>query len=463
MYQKPSQKRYIFRPVFILTLLIVFFLPLDPEIEIATVASDSERIGYSHNLVDGVLVQSESKGIGVKLSDLMILMFFFFIVIMRRHLRQFVFDLDFRQYVFLLVFLAAGFLSLLINIESYSAKQEMILLLYLAKFAEITTIFIIVRYYLFLGYSYRTLIKVFLLSCGLLAVLSIVNKHYFLPGQLAFILPDRVQYTGIMALGSIVCLVYFFTDRETKRKVVGLSNFVVLFLFALLVFAVIDAGKRTTIFAMILIFPVLTVLIKRRYFVHVIVLSLLALIAISPYLSELLSRTILLDTNRPLWSGLAPHHAQIIKESALPGIIPWTLDYSTTERMAKWLQSMDLFFRNPIIGIGFWGAPYKYNFLPDSAYMQLLIDVGIIGTISFLIFFTSIWMKINSININPVKDFFGPIWKGGLILMALMGLSANVVYVFNLMAIIFIFSALAVDVCKVTKSEQLVLYNKIKA
>jgi len=140
---------------------------------------------------------------------------------------------------------------------------------------------------------------------------------------------------------------------------------------------------------------------------------------------------------------LAPQYIARLKDSWLAAVSIPGLDYSITERLARWFVAYDHILERPLIGIGFFGSPYVYNFLPDSVFLQVMIETGIIGTLAVGVFMVRSWVFSNSSESMASGRELGVGFKAAFIAMMVMGVAANTFYVFNLFGVFLVLAAVS--------------------
>jgi O-antigen ligase len=85
-------------------------------------------------------------------------------------------------------------------------------------------------------------------------------------------------------------------------------------------------------------------------------------------------------------------------------------DWSSMERLNTQVDGIMLFIRHPLIGIGWGNTPfYLKNTVTYNFYLQLLLEVGIVGFLVFGVFLLQIWKKLDSfsskLDFSDQRDF----------------------------------------------------------
>ncbi len=310
--------------------------------------------------------------------------------------------------------------------------------------------------------SYVKLIIAFAIGGGIAAVIGLINTHTgWFSGIFVF---DRIEFYGILALfipiGFFILELYYQQNFSRCWKKWLLNG--VIFIASV---AILTCGKRTVMLGFIVgfIFVFLRLLNRRNILVYsLLILSIFAASFFS--ISSQVTRTFELKRaittisatgfhnsavkqKVPFGSGLAPGIERRFQQSWLARFPIKGLDYSVTARLARWLVSTDMFKKHPMIGIGFYGVQYVDGFLPDNTYFQVLLESGLVGLfLFFMIIGAGFYSSRKCIRFGARDKTFiktyGIVWQGMTITFLVMGLGANVFYVFNLIGIYWIFTAL---------------------
>jgi hypothetical protein len=95
------------------------------------------------------------------------------------------------------------------------------------------------------------------------------------------------------------------------------------------------------------------------------------------------------------------------------------------------------------MGIGFFGSPYVYNFLPDSVFLQIMVETGVVGMLAIGVFMVRSWIFSNMAGEMVYGRELGVGFKGAFIAMMVMGLAANTFYVFDLFGVFLVLAAVS--------------------
>ena len=421
--------------------LLAFFLILDFEFAIGGISGSGERVGYSSALVGDVLVRNASQVVSIKVSDLLILAICICLsvaVAFQPRLLA-VKKATFLQYALLACFVVVGFVALLWNSTLYTSAQFLVCLVYLAKFAEISLIFVFVCAFFRLGGNARTLFGSMLAAGLIAAVLGTVNA--FTQVFTGWLISDRVQFFGILVL---LVPVWWSAHLSGWRLYESHGSSLPWFLIGtiLLGISILLCGKRTVILGLVVSFGYVawSHLNKRSIAKITVTILTLSIIAI-PFVVEQIERSFG-RSSEYIWQGLESVYSSRIAESWIGAIPISGLDYSITERLGRWLVATDHFVEKPFIGVGFFGTPYVYGFIPDSAPFQLLVETGLLGSFAMFMFFMGAWRRSKQ-SLHPLWGGDGGVgFRGAMIGFIVMSLTANTVYVFNLFGMFLTLAAI---------------------
>ncbi|MDO8503190.1 MAG: O-antigen ligase family protein [bacterium] len=153
----------------------------------------------------------------------------------------------------------------------------------------------------------------------------------------------------------------------------------------------------------------LWVIKKRRFIAPMILLSILGMFLLSD-LGARYWRTIKVYTQKVSWETFQAARPVFAEEDRrVPRVLAIVEDRSTSIRFnVEWPRAFRSFFKNPLLGTGF----SSITLATDSDYLRLLGEVGIVGTLAFLLVImrilevlTAFLRKVQRLNIE--KAFIG--------------------------------------------------------
>jgi hypothetical protein len=423
--------------------LLLVFLLFDLEYTVSIIQGQGERLRHSMILVNGALVPAGFVNVPVKMSDLII--FIIIIVLLIRFIvyraLPIVERTDLYHHGFLVLFAGIGFSGLLLNAASYTTAQFSVSLLYLAKFLEVSLTYLFVQAFFKAGGSVPGLLRPVVIA-GLVA--AILGLFYSLGGLSAgWLFQDRVQFFGILTLLAIICLGIVLSP-DFIQPIIGLSRKNLWLITALMTVSVYACGKRTVIVGFMSGVTYLHAKYLNRGNWRNIVLSYLVFLVVGlPFLLEQVTRSFFTRESKHIWEGLAPEYSARLMESPLAPVSMPGLDYSITERFGRWFVAFDRFLEHPFMGIGFFGSPYVYNFLPDSAFLQVMVETGIIGALVVAVFMVRSWLFSNTAEGMAYGRELGIGFKGAFVAIMVMGVAANTFYTFSLLGFFLAMAAVS--------------------
>lgn len=430
------------RLIRLLVPLLVVFLLFDLEYIVGTILGQGERLRHSMILVNGVLVPADFINVTVKMSD--VITFSIILVLLARigfnRAPPILERADLYHYGFLVLFAGIGFAALLLNASLYTTAQFWVSLLYLLKFLEVSLIYIFVLAFFRMGGNTSTLFKPIMIAGGIAAILGL---FYSLTGlSAAWLVQDRVQFFGIMALLAMICLGIVLSPNSIQT-IIGLSRTSLWLIIALMTVSIYACGKRTVIVGFLAGLTYLHVKYLSRNTWRKIALSYFVFIVAGlPFILKQIARSFDRESQH-IWEGLAPQYSARLMESPLASVTMPGLDYSITDRFGRWFVAYDHILEHPLMGIGFFGSPYVYNFLPDSALFQVMIETGIIGTLAAGMFMMRSWISSKTTRGEAGGHELGVGFKGAFIVMLVMGLAANTFYVFSLLGVFLVLASVS--------------------
>tara|TARA_B100000963_G_C22571770_1_gene646440 strand:+ start:92 stop:1441 length:1350 start_codon:yes stop_codon:yes gene_type:complete len=419
-----------------LFLLLIPALLFNLEINFSGIsASGDERIGHSASLDGDILVSNQSQQIGIKFFDILslfMLSIFYFLIKSNGYKIKIPYKKPLLSYLF---FTLICLISILVNYNLYTSSQLIVCILYFLKLIQISFLFFFIKIYFEYGGTGSQILNVVTISVffgGLLGISDTLIQSIFNVRLFSSIIPDRVQYYGIillmLAYMSIQLTNISPENFSNKRKILLIISFIVG------VISVFMCGKRTILLALIFLMLYAISKFKMTISAKFLVFTIFFLGALTLPLVVNFETTFQRDSES-LSAGLSEDYAYEIDNSALGNVEVSGLDYSLTERLAKWVKSAGLIRQSPIIGTGYWGSPYAHNFLPDNGIFQVAVEMGLLGLFS-LLFFLYVSSK------TPLKKSKRDIYNSRRIILPIIliviSLTANPFYIFNLMAVYLI-------------------------
>ncbi len=444
------------RAIHCLIFLLVFFLPIDLKFTVGFVRGHHERVGQSAINIHNALTFVSQQALHLKITDIICL--FLFVCISFAIAKDWRIIKKFHSaiYCFIVGFILLTAFSLFYHHAYYSAAQFKVCVLYLFKFAEVSLFYLFTLYFLKTKGAPVRLITAFILGGGMAAMIGLIQNY---TGWFSDILVfDRVEFYGILAffVPFAFCLFEIYGQKNSFQS---WKKWLFYYLILIASIAILTCGKRTVMLGFLvgLIFILLRLVNRRNILAYgLLILSVLIVSFVS--LSSQFTRTFdnevattishqIVKQRVPLGQGLAPRFERRLQDSWLARFHINGLNYSVTSRLARWFYSTDKFKKHPIMGIGFYGVQYVYGFLPDNTYFQVLLESGLIGLFIFFIiicsgFYYSIKCICFSVRDKPFNKIYGIVWQGMTITFLVMGIGANVFYIFNLVGLYWIFTAL---------------------
>lgn len=419
-----------------LFLLLIPALLFNLEINFSGIsASGDERIGHSSTNIGGELVSNQSQQIGIKLFDLIslfMLTIFLFLVKQKNFIVKIPYRTPFYSY---LIFISICFFSLVLNFNLYTSAQFLACFLYFLKLIQIGLLFFFIKIYFDYGGTGKKILTIVTLSVLFGAIVGITDTliQNFLNLKLfTAIIPDRVQFYGIMLL-MLAFLIVQLTSISIE-KFYKKEKFLIILSVLFGMLSIFFCGKRTILLGLIILILYAISKFKMTIGAKTSVYAFILLGAITLPLAINLETTFQRDS-MSLSDGLSEEYAYEIDNSVLGDVEISGLDYSFTERLGKWVKSVRLIVQNPILGTGFWGAPYAHNFLPDNGIFQVTVEMGFLGLFSLLFF---LYVSSRTPYIKTRRDLYNSRRIILPILLLILSLTANPFYIFNLMGIYLI-------------------------
>ena len=419
-----------------LFLLLIPALLFNLEVNFSGIsASGDERIGHSSSIVGDTLVSNQSQQIGIKLFDvisLLMLTIFVFLVKQKNYIVKIPYRRAFYSY---LAFICICLFSLILNFNLYTSAQFLVCFLYFLKLIQIGLLFFFIKIYFEYGGTGSKILSVVTMSVllgGIIGITDILIQNFYSMKLFTAIIPDRVQYYGIMLL--LLAFLIVQLTNINPEKLSKMQKFQIIVSILLGIISIFFCGKRTILLGLIVLILYAISKFKITLGVKTFIYSLVLAGAIALPFAINLETTFQRDSTS-LSDGLSEEYAYEIDNSALGDIEVSGLDYSFTERLGKWVKSIRLITQNPVLGTGFWGAPYAHNFLPDNGIFQVTVEMGLLGLFSLLFF---LYVSSKTPYVRSKRDLYNSRRIILPILLIILSLTANPFYIFNLMGIYLI-------------------------
>lgn len=223
-------------------------------------------------------------------------------------------------------------------------------------------------------------------------VISTQNEEYakglalrWIPGaRLPSTFAGHYDLAAFLVLVFPIAIAYFFTLKKLARRL--------LFFFFLLIpsFWLFLQTESRVSFISYMLGASLTLFIirKRRFIMPMLLLSIVGMFLLSD-LGSRYWRTINVYREK-ITSQVNfqfPKTALAYGNTPIPGVLAIVEDRSTSIRLnVEWPRAFRAFFKNPLLGTGF----SSITLATDSDYLRLLGEVGIVGTLAFLLILTRI-------------------------------------------------------------------------
>ena len=434
--------RYIF-PLFL------FFFFVDFEINLLSFSGqEGERMGGAAYDGDGEHTTKQSQEIPLKVSDLFFLALFFSLLCKVTLSKNWTINLRFwSHYSLIIFFIALSFLTISLS-EGMSASQKIVCYLYLIKFFQASLVYVLLHMYFHYGGSLRSIFQSLLMTTYIMTFFGLIggiNELLNLEFNMSWIIPERIQYYGVLSILSLIWLVFLFKNIPSVETL-GVKKNQLMLLFLITFIVIMLCGKRTIMFAyfvsiLFLFFSSITLKNLKKGFAYLFFVLLVS----SPFMSDLVKRSLEANEGETLniAAGLAPRYVELVENSALSDVEVTGVDFSVTERIVKTYQSIEYFKESPITGSGFWASPFKYNYLPDSALFQILVEGGLLGLFFITAFIFIGWRSSKTLNLrNPLLGNIVNFYRVSSIFILVSGLAANTIYTFSLFGLLVLLAGL---------------------
>jgi len=433
--------RYFF-PIF----LIFFFIDLEINL-LSFSGEEGERVGAAAVNSDGAHIKKESQEIPLKISDLIFISLFFCLICFVSATKDWKIDYKFWKHYFLVLgFILLTSITIFLN-DSMSITQKIVCYLYLIKFFQATLIYVFTFTYIKFGGSIRPIFQGLLITTVIMTFfgfLGSVSWNLGLPLDWSWIIPERIQYFGVLSILSLIWLVFLFKNLPSV-ELLGLTKNQLLVLFLMTFITILLCDKRTVMLAYVVsIFFLFISSVSLREIRKVVGYGFLVLLFTLPFLGGFLDRSFNANDGitRNLAAGLAPKYVELVKDSSFSDIELTGVDSSITERIVKNLYSVQLVYESPFVGSGYWSSPFAHNFLPDSALFQILVETGILGFLLISLFIFTGWSGSKPPIESSSFKGFNIIYRVGTVFIIIGGLAANTVYTFSLFGLLVLLSCL---------------------
>jgi hypothetical protein len=245
-----------------------------------------------------------------------------------------------------------------------------------------------------------------------------------------------------------ICITFYLYELEThKRKLMRYEKslyFLAIFLGSLFILQADKRGAIITFLVLIIVVSAICIIKKRSRLL--MIAFLIPLTISSGDLFKNYQRSIVPEytgINKSRFrehiignpDNLAKDEREISYRENLKKITK-NLDGSAAERVAKYIYSFKILSKYKILGDGFWGVKYRYDFLPDSI-LQVAIEIGYFGFLICISFFIALFRidKPCYFSFVYIKLAFLPFF--------LASLFCNPVYMFRPMALLLFFTSYA--------------------
>ncbi len=422
---KPQQINVTWIMFVLFPLALLFNL----EFNILGVSGGGERIGHAASLVDGELQTNSSQSFPLKLSDLCFAIGAFWLIRIFRASDWKLKFVNVRLFALFTFFFISSCIGYFTSQHLYTFAQIGVAIAYFIKFS---LVFALIPIFVALINAKSITHKDLRRLCFVLILascLGIIDSCIRLTLEVrlfSVIIPDRIQYYGILGVALIYLLHIVQLPRfYLHRQLVFLTAF-------LISVAILLCGKRTLLLAFVISIgiPLFGSMRSKRSLILMITLIIFGIIMM-PFVVDI-ERAFGREGDS-LSAGLSPFYAEIVNNSVVSAIPISGLDYSLTERIAKWIYAGTLFLDASVFGVGFWGTPYAHNFIPDNGFVQIVLDTGVIG--SFLFVFMFGYLTGGAIRLSKTERLRPP--RAVTWFLCVIALTANPFYIFNLISFIF--------------------------
>ncbi len=421
------------RPVYYLVPLLVFFVLFDFEANFFQLQSAAgERIAQA-----GLDPRDRAQlSVGIRVSDLLfaatVILCLANVMFGRLPLNVF-FN---REFVLFLIFAGAGISSLLLGRSDLTSKQVTVAMLYNMKMLEVSLIFPFIIIYNKFRYDDRRVIVSIVYAVLVAGLVGIVANIF--PPLSRLVISDRPSYFGPLALCTIFLLhIYLVPDLRHRYALPPLAHLLAVTLGAA---AVLLCEKRGIVVGLVAGLGVILWPMLRR--APVLWLLLIPVVGIG--VAAFVDRTFF-SVEGAVYEGVSPRYATSLKSvpefawgfvNELGG-----LDYSTRERIGKTVFGLFLVADKPWIGFGLNAAPYirGVGFLPDSMYVALVVESGIVGAALATAFFLALWRRL--VPLKKQRLLGGA--RAIFVAFFAMGLTIQTMNVFSILAIFLALCALS--------------------
>lgn len=441
-----SQVNNLFR---IFLALFALSVGLDYEFNVITIKGEGEVLGQSSALVGDVLQKMHEVAVPIKLLDLAAIVLGILMVIDRKNianqLRPVYKSILCRFFLAGGLFLIWAGISMLVNAHDFSKSQLLIMELHWLKLLQVICMSIVAALFA-REFDISKLSSTLLLGFLFASAVLFLNKMAWI--NFGVIVGDRMESFGCITI-SILLFIHLYTVESRKVKISPPKNFLYILTVFISSVAILISQKRgielSFIAVCIGLFLVKLKFKKERS--SLLVVLLIALIISMPSIFFDIKRTInqKYDAVRGTifnkyiveeYINLIESKVSVIEFLDEGQSVPLvsSLDYSGAERVGKIIRVIRLSAENLWVGSGFWGAQYKYGFIPDSG-LQIILETGLIGMGLILLIFYALWRGViqgrssmnelsisNSVGLSmlfiSMSVFCNPFYMSRLVMMA---------------------------------------------
>lgn len=292
----------------------------------------------------------------------------------------------------LLVFWLAAGLSLLVQRNTLPPFAFLICALYWLRLGEVFTVYYIVVAVIRDRVSWERCFRAAFVGAMLSALIALaINVAYPIRGEgWAPPINLAMKYSGEGGNFSILWMAVALglleaggphSNRPLYLALAGLAGLGTLLL-----------GKRLLLLGL-LVALLLVGLLTRRVFrlglllPMLLLLAPLSILALPERLEERLATTFTSDL--ATWHTLRDEaREQGVPLDLVDALDAVPIDPSSRHRMIRWVMAVAAFFKQPILGVGFWASPWAGIGLTHNQYLQVLAEMGLVG------FATLGWMML---------------------------------------------------------------------
>lgn len=307
-----------------------------------------------------------------------------------------------------ILFFVIGAISLIQLPSRFPQSWIALGVLHLLRFFEYVFIYFIVVSCIKELPQVRKFTIAFFINVGVVAAIQIAQN--IIGGELApgtFVAKNTIVHYGVSTFGSNAILGGFYcfalsialglivTTRSLRMRAI-------LIIFSVIIsFTLFNTFSRAAYVGIIAGIFVVAVLKERRIFVLFLAVLILSPIFMQTSVLERIAMTFPKTSHirfepSSQFNIVEGRYAHTMEAPPSAG-----LDPSAQIRLVIWKRALEIFVRNPISGVGWWGGRYILRTEAHSQYWTYLIEIGIFGFAIFLwlmirMFKISLWVKDNT-------------------------------------------------------------------